>query len=374
MIAKKHQQTQATAMGNCDSLGKDYDDLINLSLGDPDITTPVEIIEAAFQDAKNGHTHYTDFRGDPELIEAISKEHQLHQNNIMVTTSGCHGMWLVLESIIDPGDEVIVVAPYFTPYPEQVKLVGGKVVVHHTLEENGFVIDFNILKDQITDKSKAIIINTPNNPSGVCLNLEVLETLAQFAREHDLIIIADDIYTAYHFEFDFMPLRRLYDKTITICSFSKDYCMTGWRIGYVLADPIVISTMQTINENNVFTAPSISQRAALYALNHKEQIQAPLIDIFKARLHYAYERICSNPYLSVLRPEGSIYLFVNITKTGMDDTTFAKYLLDKAHILVLPGRSFGNYTSYIRLAMTVDIETLKEAFDRIDQLLGGSHV
>lgn len=371
MIAKRHMNSNKTAMGNSDNLSKAYTDVINLSLGDPDLTTDISIIKAAFEDAKNGHTHYTDFLGDMELREEIvnSYKKSIPVEECMVTTSGCHAMWLILESILDEGDEVIIFEPYFTPYPEQVKLARGKPVFYETLESEKYHINISRLEKLITPKTKAIILNTPNNPTGACQPLSVLKALGILAESKDIVIIADDIYTAFHYNSPFVPMLSLSNKTITIGSFSKDYCMTGWRVGYVIGPTILIDTMKMINENNVFTAPSVSQRAALYALRHKDEIQKPLIKEFKDRLHYAYDRLSNLKNISVLKPEGSIYLFVNIKDTKYSSEEFSDLLLREAHILVLPGTAFGaSGEGYIRIAVTVNIENLKIAFDRLDQL------
>lgn len=365
-------------MGESGDLTRKYKDLINFSLGDPDYTTDERIIEAAFQDAKKGHTHYTDFQGDLELREEICKYYKEVYNydvaveECMVTTSGCHAMWLVLESILDDDDEVIIHEPYFTPYPQQVKLTRGKPVILETYEEENFQIKIDRLRKLITNRTKAMIINTPNNPTGTCFTMETLKAIAEVAIEKDLIIIADDIYTAFSYAEPFIPITTLEgmkERTITISSFSKDYAMTGWRIGYVLAPTFVIQTMRDVNENNVFTAPSISQRAALHALRMREIVQPPMIEEYKKRIFYAYDRIRAIPKMSVLPPRGSIYLFINIKETGLTSAEVAERLLEEAHVLVLPGNAFGKSgEGYIRVAVTVGVDELKEAFDRIERM------
>lgn len=376
MIANRHLKTLASPMASCDIKAREYDDLINLSLGDPDFTTDETIINAAFKDALDGHTHYTDFLGDESLRKAICNDNTppVPLSQCMITASGCHAMWLVLETLLDEGDEVIIPAPYFTPYPAQVRAARGTPVFHNTYEHENFYINIDRLEQLITSKTKAIILNTPNNPTGACLPLGLMKEIASLAKKYDLLIIADDIYTAFQYETPFIPMATLYEKTITIGSFSKNYCMTGWRVGYVLAPKLVIDMMQLINENNVFTAPSISQRAALFAINNKQTIQEKLYTAFKNRMTYAYERLQNIQGLSVLKPEGSIYLFVNIKETQLNGTTFTDLLLEKTHVLVLPGVTFGeHYEDYIRIAVTVDIEKLKLAFDRIEAL-GGNYV
>ncbi|MGE5677055.1 MAG: pyridoxal phosphate-dependent aminotransferase [Pseudomonadota bacterium] len=377
-ISKRYWNNISTPMGESGALSRSYDDLINFSLGDPDYTTDERIINAAFEDAKNGHTHYTDFLGDLELREEICKyQREQYRNSYsleecMITTSGCHAMWLVLEAILDDGDEVIIHEPYFTPYPQQIKLARGIPVPLETREEDGFQIDTGRLRALITNRTKALILNTPNNPTGTCFSRETLENIAAIACEYDLIVIADDIYTAFSYESPFIPiatLKGMRERTITICSFSKDYAMTGWRIGYVLAPDYVIQTMKDINENNVFTAPSISQRAALYALRLRHEVQPGMIEEYKKRVFYAYERIKAIPNLSVLHPQGSIYLFLNIKKTGLSSAEAADRILKEAHVLVIPGNAFGACgEGYIRIAVTMGLDKLKEAFDRISRM------
>ncbi|MCC5909064.1 MAG: pyridoxal phosphate-dependent aminotransferase [Clostridiaceae bacterium] len=377
-LSKRYWNAVSTPMGESGDLLRKYDDLINFSLGDPDYTTDEKIIEAAFKDAKNGHTHYTDFLGDVELREEILKYYRdVYNYNVelqqcMVTTSGCHAMWLILESILDDGDEVIIHEPYFTPYPQQIQLTRGIPVILKTYEEEGFQVNGERLEGLVTNRTKAIIINTPNNPTGTCFSKKTLEDIAKIAIERDIIVIADDIYTAFSYDEPFIPITTIEgmkERTITIGSFSKDYAMTGWRIGYVLAPDFIIKTMKDVNENNVFTAPSISQRAALHALRLRDTVQPSMIEEYKKRIYYAYERIKAIPNMSVLPPRGSLYLFVNIKETGLPSKEVAEKLLHEAHVLVIPGNAFGDSgEGYIRIAVTVGVDQLKEAFDRIEKI------
>lgn len=374
-ISKRYWNNTSTPMGASGELAKKYDDIINLSLGDPDLNTDLRIIEEAFKDASNGHTHYTSALGDEELRLEIAKYYKKEFNydlaleECLITTSGCHAMWLILEAILDDGDEVIIPEPYFTPYPDQVKLARGKAVFLETFEEEMFQVNIERLEKCITNRTKAIIINTPSNPTGTCFSKETLEDIAKVAISHDLIVIADDIYTSFSYAEPFIPITTLEgmkERTISIRSFSKDYCMTGWRIGYVIANKEIIQIMKDVNENNVFTAPSISQRAALHALKMREEVQPGIVEEFKNRAFYAYERIKEIPYLSVLKPRGSLYLFVNIKNTGLTSREFCDKLLHEHHILALPGDAFGKSgEGYIRIALTVGVDKLKEAFDRL---------
>ena len=379
-IAKRYWKDQSTAMGQSDVMAKSFDDVIDLSLGDPDLTTDYRIIDAAFADAKAGHTKYTDFRGDPELRQAIidfyKEEYDMDYKDeeIFVAASGCLAMYLVLEAIIDDGDEVIMQAPFFTPYPQQVELARGIPVELPTYEEEDFQINVERLESLITERTKALVINSPSNPTGNCLTVETMKKIAEIAEKYDLIVISDDIYTAFSYQNPFVPFASLpgmKERTIVINSFSKNFTMTGWRVGNINAPDYIIKIVQQINENVVFTAPSMSQRAAIYALRHRDEVQPPMIEEYRKRMFYAAERINKIPGMSVIYPpKGSFYLFINIKEMGMNSVEAADFILQKAHVLTLPGNAFGECgEGYVRIACTVNIDTLKEAFDRIEKVM-----
>ena len=378
-ISKRYQEDKSTAMGKSDEMAKAFDDVINLSLGDPDLITDERIINAAFEDAKRGHTKYTDFRGDPELREAIvdfyKEEYDMDivDEEVFVCTSACEGMYLVLEAILDDGDEVLMQAPYFTPYRQQVELARGVPVELPTYEEEDFQINVERLESLITEKTKALIINSPNNPTGNCLTVETMRKIGEIAEKYEIVVVADDIYTAFSYQNPFVPFASLpgmKERTIVLNSFSKNFTMTGWRIGNIIATADIIKVIQQINENVVFTAPSISQRAALYALRHRKEIQPDMVEEYRKRMFYAAERINKIPKLSVINPpKGSFYLFVNIKETGLSSEEVAELFLKEAHVLVLPGNAFGDCgEGYVRIACTVGIEKLGEACDRIGNI------
>ncbi|MCH4890810.1 aminotransferase class I/II-fold pyridoxal phosphate-dependent enzyme [Acidaminobacter sp. JC074] len=377
-ISKKYWKDMSTPMGAVDELAKMYDDVINLSLGDPDMTTPGPIIDYAFEQAHLGHTKYTDFRGDPELRLAIADDYKesfgvsIDDKEIMVTASACLGMYLSLEAILDPGDEVLIHAPYFTPYPQQIQLAGGVPVEVATYEENDFQLVLEDLEAAVTERTKAMIINSPNNPSGTVFNIDTLKVISEIARKYDLLIISDEIYGAYTFKDKFVSLiefEEIRDRLIILNSFSKDYTMTGWRVGNIIGPDYIVETCQMINENVVFTAPSISQRAAIYALKHKRELQPEMVSLYKSRVLKAYDLIQNIPWMSVLEPKGTFYLFINIKKTGKTSEEVSKIILEEAKVLTIPGNAFGKCgEGYVRIACTVDENTLEKAFKRISQI------
>lgn len=378
-IAKRYWKDQSTAMGKTDVLAKSFNDVINLSLGDPDLITHDLIIEKAFEDAKAGHTKYTDFRGDPELRQEIVKFYKeeydmdVKDEEVFVCTSACLGMYLAMEAILDDGDEVIIQGPYFTPYPQQVELAGGVPVELPTYEEEDFQINMERLESLITERTKALVINTPSNPTGNCLSVETMKKIGAIAEKYDLVVVADDIYTSFSYQEPFVPFASLpgmRERTIILNSFSKNFTMTGWRIGNIIAPDCIIKTIQQINENLVFTAPSISQRAAIHALRHRREIQPAMVEEYRSRVFYAAERIREIPKLSVIYPpKGTFYLFVNIKETGLTSAEASEMILREAHVLTIPGSGFGTCgEGYIRIACTCGIDVLKKAFDRIEKV------
>lgn len=355
-----------------------YSDVIDLSIGDTDFTTDRRIIDAAYADACAGYTHYGDPKGDPELIEAICQAWKEDFNQdvspaeVLVTTSSCMGMSQALLALLNPGDEVLVFGPYFADYNNQIYLVGGKMVEVVTKEENHYAPEEAAIRAAITPRTRAMIVNTPCNPTGAAYSMETLTMLAKLATEYDLLILADEIYTRYLYDGAFVPMRTLpgmADRVVTLNSFSKNFLMTGWRVGYIIAHPELIQVFQQVNEGLTYVAPSISQRAALKALSLRNEIAEEYITKYRDRVYYVADRIAQIPYLSLYRPRGTFYAFPGIAKTGMEDKAFCAYLLDQAHIMVAPGCVFGAAgISHFRIACTVSQSKLAEAMDRMEKL------
>ena len=355
-----------------------YSDVIDLSIGDTDFTTDRRIIDAAYADACAGSTHYGDPKVDPELIEAICQAWKEDFNQdvspaeVLVTTSSCMGMSQALLALLNPGDEVLVFGPYFADYNNQIYLVGGKMVEVVTKEENHYAPEEAAIRAAITPRTRAMIVNTPCNPTGAAYSMETLTMLAKLATEYDLLILADEIYTRYLYDGAFVPMRTLpgmADRVVTLNSISKNFLMTGWRVGYIIAHPELIQVFQQVNEGLTYVAPSISQRAALKALSLRNEIAEEYITKYRDRVYYVADRIAQIPYLSLYRPRGTFYAFPGIAKTGMEDKAFCAYLLDQAHIMVAPGCVFGAAgISHFRIACTVSQSKLAEAMDRMEKL------
>lgn len=378
-IAKHLWKDKSTAMSGSDVVAASFNDCINLSLGDPDFTTDQRIIDAAFKDASNGYTKYPNFQGDPELRQEIinfyKEEYgvELDDKEVLVTASGSVAMYIAMATLLDKDDEVILQGPFFSPYPQQVALNGGIPVELPTYEEEDFQVIPERLESLITERTKAIVVNSPSNPTGNCMTEETMKKIAEIAIKYDLIVVSDEIYTSFSYQHPFQPLITIpgmRERTITINSFSKNFIMCGWRVGNMIAPPEITKAMLGVSENIVFTAPSISQRAALHGLRMRHEIQPPIVDEFKKRMFYAAERINGLKNMHVLYPpKGSFYLWINIKDTGLTSAAVSDLILKEAHVLMLPGDAFGNCgEGFLRIACTVGVDKLGEAFDRIAKI------
>ena len=378
-IAKRHWEFEEASLSKTNEMVKRYNDVINLSIGDPDYPADKGIIEAMYQAGLQGHTRYTEFLGDEDLRRATMKMYQedhgfnFKEDEIIITAGGTHAMYLTMEAILDEGDEVIAIAPYYIYYQPQIELPKGKLVVYNTRSEDNFDVDLKELEKHITSRTKAIVINSPCNPSGKVYSQENIQGILQLAEKYDFLVIADDIYGALNYTENKKAICSYEPdgpkRIVTIYSYSKDFSMTGLRLGHIIADRELIAAMRRVNEAVSFTVNAMVQRSGIYALEHRKEIQKGLYKEYFDRCQYIYERASAIKNMSCNKPEGTFYVFVNIKETGMTSEEIWEAILDEAHVLVLPGSGFGAAgEGYIRIAATVGIETLKEAFDRIEQM------
>lgn len=371
-----YQHPEENILMDFTTMASQMDNLLNLSIGDPDLVTNLAISQAAFEDVKNGHTHYTASDGSADFIESVinfyQKQYDLNfeKNQVRATVGALQGMYLTLQVLLNKEDEVIIHEPFFSPYRTQVIEAGGTPVIIPTFEEDGFQINIDILKAAITSKTKAIIINSPNNPTGAVFSKETFKEIADLAIEHDFFILSDEVYEAFSFYEGFTPMATFApNHTITFSSFSKAFAMTGWRIGYMIAPDYINAACKLLNEDITFSAPTPSQRAGIYALNNYQELVPEVVSVFKERLEYVEKRVKEIPFLSLHPVKGSMYAFINISASGLTSMDFATKLLQEQQVLVIPGKAFGNSgDNYIRLAATQSIDVLKEAFDKIEKL------
>ena len=356
-------------------------DVIGLGAGEPDFDTPDNIKEAAIQAIKNGETKYTAVDGTPKLKQAI-KEKFLRENNlnydldqISVGTGGKQVLYNAFMATLNPGDEVIIPAPYWVSYPDMVLLAGGKPKIIKCSEKNEFKITSKDLKKAINKKTKWIIINSPSNPTGSCYTKNELTELSKILLKNKKIyILSDDIYEHITYDnfkfFTIAQINALKDRTLTMNGVSKSYSMTGWRIGYGAGPKEIIKAMAKIQSQSTTNPSSISQAAAVEALNGTQDFIKIRSNSFKERRDFVVESINNIKGLSCLKPNGAFYIFPNCKnllgkKTKLKtDKDFVEKLLEKAEVAVVQGSAFG-LEGYFRISYATSMDNLKKAMERI---------
>lgn len=281
-------------------------------------------------------------------------------------------LYIILEAILNPSDEVIVPSPYFSVYPDQIEMTKGLPVIYETKFENDFNLEPREIEKLITAKTKAIIVNTPNNPTGAVYSDDTLKEIYEMAKKYNILVICDDIYTIYSYESKFKPMIS-YDKefknVISISSMSKDFVMTGWRLGAILAHKDLIKAMTYIHENIVYSVPTICQHAGALGIANRKTICPPLYEEYKERMHLTYDRLKKLNHVEVLKPKGAFYIFPKISVPGMTTKEVVREILEKAHVNLIDGEAFGPAgKGFIRIAVTVNKEKINEAFNRIENL------
>ncbi len=351
-------------------------DIIGLGAGEPDYNTPNTIIEAAYQSMKDGNTKYTPAGGLPALKDAVITKLKTDQNldytrkEIMIGMGAKHVLYTLFQVLIDPDDEVIIPTPYWVSYPEQVKLAGGVPVHIEGTSSANFKVTANQIANAITSKTKALIINSPGNPTGMIYSCEELQQIADVCKEHNIWIISDEIYEKliYGNEKHFSIAQLSADtkqRTLLINGVSKSHSMTGWRIGYIAGDAAVISAMTDLASHSTSNPTTTSQYAAIEAYNGPQDAVETMRVDFESRLNRIYPQISAIPGFEVIKPQGAFYLLPDVSeaakKTGfstVDD--FAEALLTQARVAVIPGSGFGSPDT-IRLSYATSIELLEEA-------------
>lgn len=359
-------------------------DVIILGAGEPDFGTPQNIKNAAIEAINNEYTKYTPASGIDELKSAIAKKFKrdndlVYSNSqIMVSTGAKQCIQNVFGAILNPGDEVIVPKPYWVSYPELVKLADGVPVYVSGSEENDFKYTKEALDKALTSKTKAILLNSPNNPMGSVYSRGELEFVADFAKSNDLIIISDEIYEKFIYDdSEYTSIASLsedsYNRTIIIHGVSKTYSMTGWRIGYAAGNERFIKLMSNIQSHTTANPNSIAQYAAVEALNGDQTSVKLMIEEFKKRRDYIVDKINSTSMLTCKKPKGAFYIMINISKMlgkvidGVEinnSVDFSNVLLNREKVAVIPGDGFG-VSSYVRISYAASMENIKEGIERI---------
>lgn len=363
-------------------------DVISFSAGEPDFNTPKNIINAAIKAMEDGNTKYTSVNGILQLREAICKKFkddnglEYNPSQIVVSTGAKQSLANTFLAILNPGDEVIVSTPYWVSYPELIKLADGKPVFVEGNEKSNYKFTKENLEKAVTAKTKAIVLNTPNNPTGTIYNKEELEVIADFAKKYDIIIISDEMYEKLVYDNEnHISIASLskdaYERTIVINGLSKSYAMTGWRIGYCAASEKIAKLMTSIQSHVTSNVCSITQYAAVEALNGPQDEITKMINEFEKRRNYMINRIESIDNLSIIKPKGAFYIMINIEnclgkeingKILNDSMEFCASLLENEKLAVIPGKAFG-LNNYIRVSYATSMEAIKEGLNRIESFV-----
>lgn len=363
-------------------------DVVGFGAGEPDFDTPVNVCDAAIAAIRGGYTRYTPASGTNELKEAVSKKFKRFNNldyapdQIVISNGGKHSLTNVFTALINPGDEVIIPAPYWLSYPEIVKLAGGVPVTVTTAKEQNYKLTPEDLRAAVTEKTKALILNTPNNPTGMVYNREELRAIADVAVEKDFYVVSDEMYEnliydgAEHVSIASLG-KDIYDRTITCSGLAKSYAMTGWRIGYTGSSKEIAKMMGSVQSHQTSNPNSIAQKAAEEALNGPQTSVEEMNAEFDRRRQDMYQRICDMPYLSLVKPMGAFYVFVDASeiigkhyqgKTVESVAQMAEILIEDFNTAVVPCADFG-FADHIRLSYATSIEQIDKGLGRIESFL-----
>ncbi len=355
-------------------------DVISLTIGEPDFTTPEPITQAAIDSLEAGETHYTANGGMIELRELIAANlaHRYAvdyapRTELVITVGASEGLDASLRALLDPGDEVIYHEPCFVAYAPCIELAGGIPVPVSTTDATDFRVTAAAIESAVTDRTKAVFLGYPNNPTGAVLSRDELEAIADVARRHDLLVISDEIYDRLvygsHRHTAVSSLEAMRERTVLIGGFSKAYAMTGWRIGFVAAPAELMAGIAKVHQYGIMCAPTSSQFAAIEAMRDGEPYVAEMLAEYDRRRVLMTRRF-NEMGLTCFEPEGAFYCFPNITASGLDDEQFAEELLREEKVGVVPGRAFGpSGIGHVRACYATAYEQIEDAMNRIERFV-----
>ena len=349
-------------------------DVCGFGAGEPDSDTPEHIKRAAIEALEAGFTKYTPNAGIPELRQAIADKLaadnglNYRAGQVIVSNGAKHACYNAILATCQPGDEVIIPAPYWVSYPDMVRLVGAEPVIVPTSERNGWKMRAEDFENAMTPRTKMLIMNSPGNPTGSVYTREELEAIVNVAAEEDIYVLSDEIYEklvyddAKHVSIGSLS-KEAYDLTITINGFSKSYAMTGWRLGYLAAPEAVVRAVDSIQSHTSSNPSSFSQYGALAALKGDQQPLADMREEFDMRRNYMFDRISKISNVTAIKPQGAFYILVNISQLGLSSQNFADRLLSKANVAVVPGAAFGDDRT-VRFSYATSLDVIKKGLDR----------
>lgn len=352
-------------------------DVCGFGAGEPDFDTPEHIKAAAQAALETGFTKYTPSSGIPELREAIAAKFladnklEYKPSQIIISNGAKHSCYNAILATCEPGDEVIIPAPYWLSYPEMVRLAGADPVFVQTKEENGWKMTAEEFEDAMTPRTKLVIINSPGNPTGSVYTREELEKLAEVAAAEDIMILSDEIYEKLTYDgAEHVSIASLspeiYNLTITVNGFSKAYAMTGWRLGYLGAPEPIAKAIDSIQSHSTSNPCSFAQKGGLAALKGDQQPVADMCAEFDMRRQYMYDRLSKIPNITAVKPQGAFYILVNISRLSLTSQNFADRLLSKANVAVVPGIAFGDDRT-LRFSYATSMDVIKKGLDRFEE-------
>jgi len=355
-------------------------DVISLGIGEPDFTTPRQILEAGMRSLQSGETHYTSNAGKLELRQAITDNlKRLYGvqydplTEVIATVGVSEALYLAMTALLNPGDEVIIPTPCFVSYQAEVILAGGVPVEIPSRIENNFQLDPDQVKAAITPRTKVIFIGYPNNPTGAVATRSTLSQVAKIAEEHDLVLISDEIYDRLVYDFQHVCVPALDEsvkrRTVLLGGMSKDYAMTGWRIGYAAGPEHIIKGLVRVHQYTIMSAPTNAQDASVEALRHGEAQVQEMVAEYDRRRRLIVGGL-NKLGLTTFEPRGAFYAFPKITASGMDDETFAEKLLHEERVAVVPGNAFGSGgEGFVRCSYATSYEKIEEALRRMEKFM-----
>jgi aspartate aminotransferase len=361
------------------AMQQDGKDVCSFSAGEPDFDTPVHIKTAAKQALDLGKTKYGAAAGELRLREAIAtklqQDNQLNYRaaNILVTNGGKHSLYNLMMALLDPGDEVIIPAPFWLSYPEMVKLAGGVPVIVHTDSATDYKITAEALNATITPKTKLFILNSPSNPSGVVYTRTELQALAKVIVDREILVVSDEIYEKIIYDgVEQVSIGSLgadiFQRTIISSGFAKAYSMTGWRVGYLAAPVELIQAASTLQGHSTSNVCTFAQYGAIAALEGDQECVEIMRQAFAVRRQAILERLHAIPGLSCAKPDGAFYLFINIGSTKLTSLDFCQQLLESQQVAAIPGLPFGA-DDHIRLSYATDLDTIDKGMNRLDKFI-----
>jgi aspartate aminotransferase len=359
------------------ALKADGVDICSFSAGEPDFDTPDHIKAAAEQALTQGKTRYGPAAGEPQLKAAIARKLQIDNNlnfspeQIIVTNGGKQSLYNLMQVLIDPGDEVIIPAPYWLSYPDMVRLAGGVPVILPTTAATNFKISADQLRSAITPRTKLFVLNSPSNPTGMVYTPQEVRALAQVIVEEDILVVSDEIYEKILYD-DLEHLSigsigpAIFERTIISNGFAKAYSMTGWRIGYLAGPMPLIKAATTLQSQSTSNVCTFAQYGAIAALEAPQACVETMRQAFAQRREILFDGLNQIPGLTCTKPDGAFYMFVNISKLGLGSSEFCNQLLDRHQVAVVPGIAFGADDS-IRLSYATDVGTIEKGLERLSK-------